>query len=224
MQPAIRVTAVDSAIQQMRHEISTGAWPVGDRIPSEQELSRLLGISRAPLREATRALVHTGLLVSRQGDGTYVIASDETGAVLGRRLSRSDALSVLEVRRGLDLSAARLASLRRSDDALHELERHLDARRRALGTLDREAFAKADAAFHLAVAAAADNTLLYEFYQSIASRIEDSVDCEQSLDFNVQSPEDDHYELFAAIKAQNPIRATEIALQIIDEQEQTLDD
>ena len=204
MQPAIRVTAVDSAIQLMRHQISTGEWAVGDRIPSELELTRLLGISRAPLREATRALVHAGLLVSRQGDGTYVIATDETGAAFDRRLSRSDALSVLEVRRGLDLTAARLASLRRSDEALRELESHLEGRRRALETLDREGFAKADAAFHLAVAAAADNQLLYDIYQSLATRIEDSVDCEQSLDFNLQSPQDDHHDLFVAIMQQDP--------------------
>lgn len=222
MQPTIRVTAVDSAIQEMRHEIVSGAWPIGSRIPSEQELGGLLGISRAPIREATRALVHAGLLTSRQGDGTYVIAKDETRAVLGRRLSRSDVLSVLEVRRGLDLSAARLASLRRSGEALAEIERHLTDRGIALRARDREAFAKADAAFHLAVATAAENPLLSEFYLSIAGRIEDSVDCDQSFDFNVHAPEDDHSLLFIAIRDQDPMRATEIALQIIDEQEQTL--
>ncbi|MFB7773771.1 GntR family transcriptional regulator, partial [Streptomyces sp. NPDC056084] len=40
------------------------------RLPSEAELTKTLGISRASLREATRALVHAGLLAVRQGDGT----------------------------------------------------------------------------------------------------------------------------------------------------------
>lgn len=222
MKPAVRVTAVDSAIQQMRDQIAEGAWPVGSRIPAEQELTRELGISRAPLREATRALVHAGLLVSRQGDGTYVLATDETTVALDRRLRRHEVIDILEVRRGLDVSAARLASLRRSRADLAEIKSHLTGRRVAAANRDQNAFAEADAKFHMTIANASHNPLLIDLYRGVLTAIQVSVDCEQSLVFAVESETDGHKELFEAIQDGNAARATEIVLQIIDEQEQTL--
>ena len=44
----------------------------GDRLPSEKELAKKYDVSRMTLREALRALEHEGLLVKRQGLGTFV--------------------------------------------------------------------------------------------------------------------------------------------------------
>lgn len=43
------------------------------RLPSEQELAEQLGVSRNTIREALKALEAEGMLVSRQGIGTFVI-------------------------------------------------------------------------------------------------------------------------------------------------------
>jgi GntR family transcriptional regulator len=47
-------------------------YEIGDKIPSEDELSRLLRVSRVTLREAIRQLREEGLLFSRRGSGTYI--------------------------------------------------------------------------------------------------------------------------------------------------------
>jgi len=44
----------------------------GDRLPPEPDLSRQLGVSRAMLREVVTGLVERGMLIRRQGIGTFV--------------------------------------------------------------------------------------------------------------------------------------------------------
>jgi GntR family transcriptional regulator len=44
----------------------------GDRLPPEPDLARQLGVSRAMLREVVTGLVERGMLVRRQGIGTFV--------------------------------------------------------------------------------------------------------------------------------------------------------
>jgi GntR family transcriptional regulator len=56
-------------------QIETGAFAPGDRLPPERELSASLGVTRITLRQALHVLELRGLLVRRQGAGTFVAAS-----------------------------------------------------------------------------------------------------------------------------------------------------
>lgn len=104
--PSVRRSVlVDDVIQRLRDEITSGRWPMGARIPTETALIAELGIARGTLREATRALIHAGLLQARQGDGTYVRATSELSGAI-QRLD-SELGEVLEVRQGLDAQAMR---------------------------------------------------------------------------------------------------------------------
>ncbi len=52
--------------------IADGTYAPGDRLPSEPELADELGVSRGTVRSAMAVLATAGLIVRRQGDGTYV--------------------------------------------------------------------------------------------------------------------------------------------------------
>lgn len=54
--------------------IREGIYPPGSRMPSESELSDELGVSRATVRTALAKLAANGLILKKQGDGTYVNA------------------------------------------------------------------------------------------------------------------------------------------------------
>ncbi len=58
--------------QALSSEIQGGKYRVGDRLPSEPELSQRFGVSRQTVRAALRTLNQQGLVTSQQGIGTQV--------------------------------------------------------------------------------------------------------------------------------------------------------
>src|SRR5512137_1024438 len=52
--------------------IESGRLLTGDRLPPERELSEGLGVNRLTLRRALRLLESQGMLIRRQGSGTFV--------------------------------------------------------------------------------------------------------------------------------------------------------
>jgi GntR family transcriptional regulator len=67
-----RPTLVDQVREELTELISSGAYPVGERLPNEQEMSEKFRVSRATVREAYRALIDAGYLSRRHGTGTFV--------------------------------------------------------------------------------------------------------------------------------------------------------
>jgi len=107
---------IDTAVEELRGRIETEQWPVGTRIPPEPALVDLLGVGRNTVREAVQSLVHAGLLERRQGSGTYVLSRSELAVTMGRQIADARQRDVVEVRRALEVEAARLAALRRTPD------------------------------------------------------------------------------------------------------------
>ena len=219
MRPIPRRSLVDEAIEQFREQIDNGSWPVGQRLPAEAKLAEELGMSRASVREATRALVHAGLLSSRQGDGTFVIATDESDVALRRRLGAAEVVEVIEVRRGLDIAAARAAALRRTDGDLDRLTGILQRRRRAADEGDEVTFVQADIDFHVGLADAAHNRTLREMYRSFSAVISSTVELNDCYIPGSIELAHDHEDLLDVIRKQDHAAAVLAALSILDAQE-----
>ncbi|MFF4412936.1 FadR/GntR family transcriptional regulator [Streptosporangium sp. NPDC001559] len=217
-----RASLVDSAIHELRQEIANGVWPVGTKIPTEGRLAETLGVSRLSVREAVRVLVHAGLLATRQGDGTYVTATDENEVALRRRLDRAATMDIIDVRRGLDLVAARLAAERREPADLDALRKTLERRTAAHQAADLDAFADADVDFHLAIAAAAHNPVLLDLYRGMSEAVRDTVRRDQCMEHAVLDSDSTHRDLYRAIEAGDAAGAVTIALAILNEQENDL--
>ena len=56
----------------IREEIEDGKYNPGDKIPSERELSEIVGLSRMTIRKAINNLVEKGILKRKRGQGTFV--------------------------------------------------------------------------------------------------------------------------------------------------------
>jgi DNA-binding FadR family transcriptional regulator len=135
----------------------------GDRLPPERELSEHLGVSRATVREAMRVLQAKGCVESRRGTkgGWFVSAPGVSLSRLRRQLrDAAPAMEdILDFRVAVDGAAARLAAARRTTAAIEQMQSAVEEMRHSR---DVPGFRRADTAFHLAVAAAARNPMLYE--------------------------------------------------------------
>jgi GntR family transcriptional regulator len=88
--------------------------PAGQRLPSEPDLAKKLGVSRATLREAMRSFETQGLIRRRQGSGTFVVGKV---AVLGSGLEVLESLETMAKRLGLEISVSDLSVETQKADA-----------------------------------------------------------------------------------------------------------
>ncbi|GAA1756976.1 GntR family transcriptional regulator [Pseudarthrobacter sulfonivorans] len=161
-----RPPLADEVTAKLRQMIHSGEWQLQQRIPSETELIQGLGVSRGTLREAIKALAHSGMLEVRRGDGTYVRAVSEISGAARRMYQDHTEEHILEVRLGLDTQAASLAAKNATADDVAALRTVLAAREVAWHAADFEGWARADWEFHARVAQASGNPLLHELYVS----------------------------------------------------------
>ncbi|MEZ0092802.1 FadR/GntR family transcriptional regulator [Streptacidiphilus sp. EB129] len=222
LQAAGRTSLVDSAIEQLRAQLSSGAWQVGDRIPTEHELAEQLQVGRNTVREAVRVLVHSGMLQSRQGEGTFVRSTSDPASVL-HGVQRAGVRDVLEVRAALETEAARLAALRHTPEDLARMRAALDAEAQILQRQDadggperagREASVEHDLEFHTAMVESAHNPALTEVYRYFSASVREAMRA-SSVDQDMPEVDlDTHRALVDAVASGDP-EAAEAACRLL---------
>lgn len=148
----------------IRARIVSGELAQGEKLPNERQIAASYGVSRNVVREAIRTLAKDGLVVVRQGSGTYV--ADATSQALGDSLEL--ALSVggvkqnlgdlIEIRQIIEPTVAGLAAERATPDDIKVLRHEVESMEGAFD--DVEAFIAADHRFHIAIADCTQNRLV----------------------------------------------------------------
>jgi GntR family transcriptional regulator, transcriptional repressor for pyruvate dehydrogenase complex len=164
------MTKTRDAIEDLKVLLLSGEVKAGERLPPEAELAARLGISRNVLREAVRALVHTGVLRTRQGDGTYLGTLDLSGLLDGVALYTQFATGarltqVLEARRIIEPELTALAASFITERQLAELDVLLERMTNATSESDR---VESDVAFHHLIAKSSGNELLAGLLDAMA--------------------------------------------------------
>jgi DNA-binding FadR family transcriptional regulator len=208
VQSVQRTSLIAQVTEQLHREIQSGRWRVGNRIPTESELTELTGTGRNTVREAVQALVHAGMLERRQGSGTFVIATSAIAGALSRYFADAQERDLMELRQALDTTAATLAARRRDADDIAELERLLALRRELWDTGGPRAI-EADIALHRAIVAASHNAVYLEFYDSLQAANEMAMRNRREKQLNPLH--DEHAAVVAAVIDGDADRATAAA-------------
>lgn len=154
-------TAKDRALEYVKAQILTGAFPGGELI-SEGDVAIALGMSRTPVREAFLRLEAEGLLRLYPQRGALVVpvSPDEARSVIEARRLLEQFAATKVVGRGPAACAAVFGRL------TGELKRQRDA----AATSDWREFLDADRAFHNVTLEDSGNAILSGFYSSLRDR------------------------------------------------------
>lgn len=158
----------------LMQRIQSGELSAGDKLPTESEIVRERGVSRTVVREAISRLQAAGLVETRHGIGSFVLATPAGGQGTLRIDPATlntvrDVIGILELRIALETEAASLAALRRSEVQLAEMRGALDDFQCAVGT--QQSCIGADIRFHLAIANATGNAHFSDFMKHLGETI-----------------------------------------------------
>jgi DNA-binding GntR family transcriptional regulator len=148
----------DRAADTLRDYISSGRIPEGIKL-TEREVSHLLGIGRAPTRDALMILEAEGLVISKP-DGRYVI-----------ELTEKDVRDVHVLRWTLERLAVELAAANTSETNRAALRASLRALEEVVARGDPGSCTKADMALHRTIWRQADNPHLLRVLDSVLGAI-----------------------------------------------------
>ncbi|PHK49073.1 FadR/GntR family transcriptional regulator [Staphylococcus edaphicus] len=155
--------------------IKSEAYQVGDKLPSIQNLSKQFGVSIASVREALNALRTIGIIEMKQGYGTFVKQLEPTFFELGDKFNSLEQIKeLLELREIVESATVANAARYRNENDLSQLKKALKVMSEAV--TDGTSGEKADLAFHLAIANAAQNTLLVELLNNISELMQNSME------------------------------------------------
>ncbi len=150
----------EAIAERIAADIAVGRHAVGSLLPGERPLCEAFKVGRPLLREAIRLLVARGLVETRHGQGTRVVADRSrplrgafTGVLSG---GRADAGHLMEFRLSVETAIAATAARRRSEMDLVELEGILSV---SMKSADIRKAADADVRFHARLAEATGNPL-----------------------------------------------------------------
>ncbi len=187
--------------------IVSGEFTENSRLPSETELARRFGASRPVVREALARLRDDGLIVSRQGSGSYVTRRPDDAVLRFVPVgSIADIQRCFEFRVGLEGAAAALAAARWEEADLLDIR----AAYQALETCIRTGRlgVDADARFHQAIARATHNHYHVSVQLSLEAHIAIGMNLTRNLsmlrtDARLRLVQDEHTAILAALENRN---------------------
>jgi len=164
---------------QLESMILEGHLELGQKLPAERELAKQFDVSRPSLREAIQRLESKGLLIRRQGGGTYVKQElrDKFTDPLFELLNRhpESQYDLLEFRHALEGFSAYYAALRGTADDFEKIKSCFGAIEKAQHDGNIELEISYVAAFYLTIIEASHNVVFLHLARGIKDLLEKNI-------------------------------------------------
>lgn len=159
-----RLSQTDMLVEELKTQILTGRFVVGEKLPTEKMLCKTHSVGRSTVREAVRTLQVMGYVEIRPGRGAFFLAKNPAGVnatladwVVNHRPGMEEAV---RVRLGLESIAIAFAVEKASDNELLQIDRARRTFEEARLRGERTALAELDERFHHSIISASHSEML----------------------------------------------------------------
>jgi DNA-binding GntR family transcriptional regulator len=193
------------AYERLQQAITHANLQPGDPL-SEMRISKALGISRTPVREALQQLAQEGLVQIIPGRAITVAAP-----------TIQEVLEVVHVRELLEPELVRLAAETLSAEAQEILRTVIQAMELAVANGDRPAWSKADTIFHETLSSYCPNRLLGQLVLQARNRVHSTAIDEQTTATRIAECTAEHRQVLEAILARDAAKAEQLMREHIQQ-------
>lgn len=217
-----RVSVADQVYDILVKKITDGEWRIGEKIPSEIELSHQLGVSRVTLKIALQKLNTLGVTETRVGEGTFVC--DFNLKNYFSELMRSNILNVSknqinEFRILLEYCTMRLVVLNPAQPKkLSQLEKAFQKMTRAIEKEDDKSYHDAHFQFHRLICSMSNNLLFIQLYDAMTETFYQIYKSNSEKTWSTMGREESithHRHLLDALKGRNLSRISQLQDELL---------
>lgn len=207
--------AIDDIIRQIRSLLDSGSLQPGDRLPAERKLAEKFQVARSQVREAFKKLEFYNIIKTMPQSGSVISAIESTALnslisdVL--RMDNCDFHSLVEARSIIEINAAKLCAIRRTEEDLKMIESAMNNYNKKIkecGSALEE-----DLYFHRTIAEGSKNTVLKSMMMTITPDIMVNYAKYNVCRTKFEIPISEHRLLFEYIKNNNAEAASNIMSQ-----------
>lgn len=196
-------SVVDRVYEQLKAMAVSYEFRPGERL-NEGDIAKRFGVSRTPLREALNRLNTEGFLKFAPGKGFFC-----------RKLDAYEIFDLYELRKSIEIAAARLAVTRAKDEDIDALLAFLDATGPDPGKRTVIELVDLDETFHERLMAMSNNAEMLRVLQNVNARIRFVrwIDMDR---VNRSTTQIEHRNVLLGIKARNEAAAISVLEKHID--------
>jgi GntR family transcriptional repressor for pyruvate dehydrogenase complex len=214
----------EDIVEQIHHLIRKGKFKQGDQLPTERELVDTFKVSRASVREAISHLEAMNLVQRRQGNGTYVIASNEEALVQPLATSlfheKDDLIDIFSLRKIIEPEMARRAAENATPEEIVEMDEILKEQKEEV--MRGANPIRTDSDFHHCLARSARNRVLERLLLALFDLLRQTREWYLQPEERKRRSLQGHQKIFSAIKRRNPAAARQAMRQHLQAIEETI--
>lgn len=199
----------EQIIDQLKEKIKNQEFPPDSKLPSENALAKMFGVSRAPIREALSVLTASGMVESIQGGGNFVKKVplvNLLNSTMIEMITDEELFDLIEMRMVIETQAAAFAAKRHTTNEINEIEQALEQFAETIN--DEQAIGDiGDFQFHMSIVKAAHNKFLKQSLENIADLNQKALRFSLKKNIGLSRKRElvyqEHLDIFEAIKSRD---------------------
>lgn len=222
IEPVQKVKVSVQVYEQMQNNIKQKLWPAGTKLPGENTLCQLFGVSRVTIRTAIHKLEAVGLLETRNGEGTFVCEVNPLEVwkpiLNSMTLAPEDMIDTLELRRLLESHCCKNAAKKRTEKELEELTCCVEKMKEYAERGLIEDYTEYDNQFHTKIVEIGGSKIIYHVYCLLGETIKPQIFL-MNQKLGLQLGLKYHIKLLEAIAQKDELKASEMIHANINDSE-----